>query len=83
MIKRSRSKIILEILELCLEETCKTRVVYQANLNFKTVNPYLDLLIENDLIMVNLGPRVLYKTTDKGRELLKNYDRIKGELSFL
>ncbi len=83
MIKRSRSKIISEILEVCLEEASKTRVVYQANLNFKTVNPYLDLLIENDLIMIRLGPRVLYKTTDKGRELLKNYDRIRDELSSL
>ena len=53
--KRSRQEIISQILEICMNGASKTRIVYHANLNFKTVNPYLDLLIKNDLIQVNEG----------------------------
>jgi len=44
----------------------KTKIVYQANLNFKTVNPYLDLLIKNEMIQVNEGRAILYETTPTG-----------------
>ncbi len=48
----------------------KTRVVYQANLNFLTVNPYLNNLIKNECIeAVHEGSRVVYKTTPKGMDL--------------
>jgi hypothetical protein len=43
--KRSRQEIITQILEICMNGASKTKIVYQANLNFKMVNPYLDLLI--------------------------------------
>lgn len=43
--KRSRQEIISQILEICTKGASKTKIVYQANLNFKTVNPYLELLI--------------------------------------
>ena len=47
--KRSREAIITEILEVCEEGATKTRIVYQVNLNFHTVIPYLDLLIKKKL----------------------------------
>lgn len=37
--KRNRNEIISEILRVCMKGASKTRVVYQANLNFRTVNP--------------------------------------------
>jgi predicted transcriptional regulator len=80
--KRSKNKIVSEILEICLEGTNKTRIVYQANLNFKTVNSYLDLLINNSMIVVTKGPKKIYTTTEKGRELLSNYDRVKDETAW-
>jgi len=54
--------------------------VYQANLNFRTVNPYLDLLIKNDLIKVNEERAIHYETTSKGIRLLEDIKRIQGEL---
>ena len=73
--------IISEILNICLDGASKTKIVYQANLNFRTVNPYLKLLIKNELLLTKNGPRLLYETTNKGKVLLDNYNRIKDLLS--
>jgi len=81
MIKRNKNMIISEILNICLDGASKTKIVYQANLNFRTVNPYLKLLIKNELILTKNGPRLLYETTNKGKVLLDNYNRIKDQLS--
>jgi predicted transcriptional regulator len=77
--KRSKNKIISEILDICLEGANKTRIVYQVNLNFRTVNSYLDLLINNSMIEVSGEAKKIYKTTERGRELRNNYDRVKDE----
>ncbi len=77
--KRSRQEIISQILEICTNGAIKTQIVYQANLNFRTVNPYLDLLIKNDLIKVN-EERDSYETTPMGIRLLEDIKRIQGEL---
>ena len=55
----------------------KTRIVYQANLNFRTVNPYLDVLIKNQhLIETGQGAQILYKTTPKGTYPLESINKI-------
>jgi len=64
--RRSREEIVSEILDVCLNGANKTRIVYQANLNFRTVNPYLDLLIEKNLIKVSQGHMLRYETTSQG-----------------
>jgi predicted transcriptional regulator len=71
--RRSRPQIISEILEICRRGANKTRIVYQANLNFGTVNPYLQDLMKNRLIDFNNGE---YQTTDKGAVLLENINRV-------
>ena len=81
--KRSRHVIISQILDICMNGASKTRVVYQANLNFRTVNPYMDLLIKNDLIKIQQGRTVLYETTERGVNLLNNFKQIQGQLSEL
>jgi predicted transcriptional regulator len=50
MMKRKKHAIISEVLDVCRTCACKTRIVYQANLNFRTVNPYIDLLIKSNLL---------------------------------
>ncbi|MFB3764219.1 MAG: winged helix-turn-helix domain-containing protein [Methanotrichaceae archaeon] len=81
--KRSRHKIISQILDICVNGASKTRIVYQANLNFRTVNPYIDLLMKNDLLKVKQGQTVLYETTERGINLLENFKQIHNELSEL
>ena len=70
MVKRSKVQIIISILSTCIRGANKTRIVYQANLNFKTVEPYLHILEKNEFITVTKDKRPLYKTTPKGEELV-------------
>ncbi|HPT19645.1 MAG TPA: winged helix-turn-helix domain-containing protein [Methanothrix sp.] len=79
--KRSKHVIISRILDICQNGANKTRIVYQANLNFRTVDPYIDLLVKNDLIEVKEGKTVLYETTDRGMTMLDNFKQINSQLS--
>lgn len=45
----------------------QTRIVYQVNLNFRTVEPYLDLPLEKGLLEVIPGAYIMHKTTEKGK----------------
>ena len=67
--KREKNEILAEILETCIDGADKTRIVYQVNLNFATVNPHLDLLVKNGLI--EIVPFDTYKTSIKGKEILE------------
>ncbi len=69
-------QIMVSILNACTRGANKTRIVYQANLNFSTVNPYLDLLEEKGLIQVTEDRMTLYKTTPKGLDLIENFSNI-------
>jgi predicted transcriptional regulator len=80
MMKRSKHVIVSQILDICKEGACKTKIVYQANLNFRTVNPYIDLLIKNNLLEVVQGKNVLYETTDRGIHLLDDFKQINSQL---
>jgi predicted transcriptional regulator len=79
-LKRNREEIISQILNVCRNGAIKTRVVYQANLNFKTVEPYLDLLVKNNLLEVQQGEKKMYETTEKGETLLEALNQV-SELS--
>ena len=73
-VRRSRMKVIFDILSECLDGANKTRLMYRCNLNFVRFNRYLQELLDAGLVErvdVNPGVTVLYRTTSKGRELLK------------
>lgn len=74
--KRSREAIITEILEVCSEGATKTRIVYQVNLNFHTVIPYLNLLINRGMIERSENDPGIYKTTPVGIKLHKELKSI-------
>ena len=80
--KRSRDTIFSKILDVCIGGAHKTRIVYQASMNFRTVNPYLDLLTINGMIGTQkVSNLVVYETTTRGLALLDNYKQIQSELS--
>ncbi len=81
--KRSRHTIISQILDICDGGASKTKIVYQANLNFRTVNPYIELLTKNGLIESKSGRPVLYEITDKGLKLQENFKQIDGSLDLM
>lgn len=79
--KRSRQEIFSQILKICLDGANKTKIVYQANLNFRTINSYLDTLIKNQHLIENAqGKQILYKTTRKGENLLECMDKVNDTL---
>jgi predicted transcriptional regulator len=76
MARRDKTQIVVSILNTCTRGANKTRIVYQANLNFRTVNPYLELLEERGLIQVMEDRTTLYKTTPKGLHLMEELSGI-------
>ena len=79
--KRSRQEIFSQILDICMNGANKTRIVYLANLNFRTVNPYLDILIKNQhIIETSQGEQILYRTTQKGMDLLESINKVNSTL---
>ncbi len=81
--KRSSDMIIAQVLEACIDGASKTRIVYQCNLNFTTVNPYLELLTDRCLIAASGGPRPRFKTTASGLELMERLKQHHCEISKL
>ena len=75
MARRDRMQIMVSILNTCTRGANKTKIVYQSNLNFRTVNPYLDLLEEKGMIQVT-EDGALYKTTPKGLDLIDHFANI-------
>lgn len=78
---RSKQEIIAKILDICVKGANKTRIVYEANLNFRTVNIYLDLLNQKGLIRVSHGENIIYETTPEGMDLMKDIAWINSEIS--
>ncbi len=68
--KRYRDQILCRILEICARGGSKTQIVYNSNMNFHTVVPYLELLVRNGLAERTEGEVLRYKTTAKGEEAL-------------
>ena len=77
--KRSRDQIKPQILAVCQEDDAsKTRIVYQVNLNFRTVETYLDLLLEKGLLEPISGEHIMYKTTEKGELALERHRAVEA-----
>jgi predicted transcriptional regulator len=56
-------------------------IVYKANLNFIRVGRYLDILIATGMIeKMSTNDSVFYSITDRGREFLVNYGKLKESL---
>jgi predicted transcriptional regulator len=75
---RSRTEIVSMILEAANGGATKTRIMYRAFLSYAQLREYLSVLVENNLIEYLEGIQI-YKTTEKGLNLLKMHNEI-GEL---
>ena len=67
MQRRCKFDIVIAILEVVISGATKTKIVYEANLNFSLAAKYLDLLQEKRLIRINGGT---YEMTDDGKTFL-------------
>jgi len=68
--KRNKLEIIAKILDACRTPKSKTKIVYECNLNFHTVEPYLELLQRKKLLSAK---KTEFETTNTG---LKVYMQI-------
>ncbi|UCH70539.1 MAG: transcriptional regulator [Candidatus Bathyarchaeota archaeon] len=73
MSRRSWTDITADILEVTLTPSNKMRIMYKSNLNFERFNRYFYDLMEKGFIKEknHSNGRSVYKTTERGRILLK------------
>jgi len=78
--RRDKLNILVEILAIARKGAPKTRIMYQANVNFAGINDYLEFLLKTHLLTKSSGSkRITYKSTQKGLAVLDLY----GQLSEL
>ncbi len=77
MQNRDRAEIIRQILEVAngVEGITKSKIMYRAFLNYKQLDEYLRVLIENDLASYDSITHT-YRTTEKGMKLLQFYNQL-------
>lgn len=73
---RVTPEIVASILEVCLEKTRKTMIMYKASLTTRSLHRYLESLVSLGL----LEKTDSYWTTEKGRDYLELYRRMQDLL---
>jgi predicted transcriptional regulator len=75
---RSRTEIVVNILDAANGGATKTKIMYKAFLSYVQLKEYLSVLIKNNLLEYIDGTHK-FNTTEKGLNYLKVYNEI-GEL---
>jgi len=77
--RRTPTDIVADILKIADSGARITKLVYQGNLNFKVVKPYLDKLVTKGyLVMLEDGRTWI--TTNDGKRFLEAYDNLEAFL---
>ena len=72
---RSRTDIIVSMLEAARHGVTKTKIMYSSYLSSYQLRTYLELLISNGLLAYD-STKERYKTTEKGLRVLELHDSI-------
>jgi predicted transcriptional regulator len=72
---RSRTDIIVSMLEAARFETTKTKIMYSSYLSSHQLRAYLELVIRNGLFAYD-SVKQRYRTTEKGLRLLELYNNV-------
>ncbi len=72
--RRDDLGIIADMLEVAKCRSCKTRIMYRANLSFTQLNDYMTFLVNHNLVEQNKDAAAEgYTITDQGAEFLQKY----------
>lgn len=73
--RRCQIEIMCEILKICLKSMNKTRIVYSANLNFRRMKQYMNILLRLGFVneKKNGFGITVYETTSNGRDFLESF----------
>ena len=74
--RRGRVEILADILAASVEGVRGTHIMYKANLNFAQRKRYLTEALNAGLIGVRVNSPLVYATTEKGHDWLKNYRKL-------
>lgn len=74
--RRGRVEILADILKAAVDGARGTHIMYKANLNFAQRQKYLTEALNAGLIGVRVNSPLVYMTTEKGHEWLKNYRKL-------
>ena len=75
--RRSYLDIVHDILRVALGGARKTRIMYEANLSYKQLKEYLELLLSSRMLSLRGDT---YHTTEKGKRFIKEYQELKRKL---
>jgi len=71
---RDRLSIVAEILEIAMDGSLKTQIMYAGNLSFAQLNEYLEFLLKTRLLEKGCRDnKSVYRATQKGKTFLHNY----------
>lgn len=79
---RGRMELLASIVSAAKGGARMTNVLYRANLNLGQLRRYLPLLEDRGLLRVTggHGRPVVYESTERGLEFLRDYERLVGYL---
>ncbi|GIU71759.1 MAG: hypothetical protein KatS3mg003_1238 [Candidatus Nitrosocaldaceae archaeon] len=72
--RRNKEEILADILHASINGATKSRIMYNSFLNYSQLEKYLNYALDLGLLEHNNS---IYKITDKGREYLNLFDRLK------
>ncbi len=75
---RDRLSIVGAILEAASPGASKTKIMFSANLSFKLLEKYLDLVIGSGLVLLE---GTMYQLTPEGRAFLKRFRDFSNKLT--
>ena len=82
--RRGEAQILIDVLTISLNGVKVTHLMYKANLSYSTLRKYLVAMTSQGLISKtgsSSGSGGVYRTTQKGRALLKNLNNVKEYLT--
>ncbi|HNR58973.1 MAG: winged helix-turn-helix domain-containing protein [Methanothrix sp.] len=77
--KRSKNKILQEILSICSKGENITQIAYRSNTNLTVARDLIELLKKNLVNEVDGSP-VIYKTTARGLQVMDRLKMLQNEM---
>jgi predicted transcriptional regulator len=72
---------MLMVVNRCNPGALPTHILYGSNLSYDLFKSYLAVLLKSELMREKrVGSKMVYDITDKGKEFLRTYERMRGLL---
>ena len=78
--KRSKNKILQEILSICSKGENITQIAYRSNTNLTVARDLIELLKKKNLVNEVDGSPVIYKTTARGLQVMDRLKMLQNEM---